>query len=276
MILEEIVFKKRRRLAEIKVLRPFRSIKKEALERAGSVNLRDFQSAIKRETPTKDILVSENFQRSSRGPIRFIGEIKVASPLKGVIRRDLDLLHISNIYNKKVDAISIITEEDFFKGSLSYLETVKTNVTRPVLRKDFIIEEYQIYESILAGADAILLIASILDEGQSKDFLELSRELGMSVLFEVHNEQELERALKIEAPIVGINNRDLKTMQIDLNTTLRLRAMIPKDRIVVSESGIKTREDVKRLEEAQVDAVLIGTVLMEAQDIESMIDRLRN
>lgn len=258
-VLEEIIFKKRQRVDQLKRVKPLDELEKAvtfAMERKDS--LRDFRVAIKRTNG-----------------IKFIGEIKAASPSKGVIRKNVDPLKIAGIYEKKVDAISVITEEDFFLGSLSYLEKVKKIVTRPVLRKDFIIDEYQIYESYLSGADAILLIASILDRYQSKRFLTLARELGMSVLYEIHTEEELDQAMNINAEIIGINNRDLKTMNIDLNTSRRLKPLIPSDKIVVSESGIMSREHVKMLEEAGIDAILVGTVLMEAKDIEAKIDSLR-
>ncbi len=256
--LQEILSKKRLRLKELKAKKDLETLKKTALQ-IKRTDLRDFKGAIK---------------RNSAG-IRFIGEIKAASPSKGIIRKDIDLLKIVSIYEQKVDAISVITEEDFFLGSLSYLEEVKKVVTRPVLRKDFIIDEYQIYESSLSGADAILLIASILEGDQPERFLTLAKELGMSVLFEIHDERELEKALKINAGIIGINNRDLKTMNIDLHTTLRLKPLIPSDKIVVSESGIKSREHVRMLEEAGIDAILVGTVLMEAEDLGAKIDSLR-
>ncbi|MFN3739586.1 MAG: indole-3-glycerol phosphate synthase TrpC [Thermodesulfovibrionales bacterium] len=256
--LQDILFKKRLRLQELKAKKDPEGLKKTVLKIKRN-DLRDFKKAIKRGTDG----------------IRFIGEIKAASPSKGIIRKDIDLLKIASIYEQKVDAISVITEEDFFLGRLSYLEDIKKVVTRPVLRKDFIIDEYQIYESYLSGADAILLIASILDREQSERFLSIAKELGMSVLYEIHNEEELEKALEIKAEIIGINNRDLMTMNIDLNTTLRLKPLIPSEKIVVSESGIKSREHVRMLEEAGIDAVLVGTVLMEASDIGARIDSLR-
>lgn len=259
-ILEEIVFRKKRRLDEQKRLRSLDELKKATLGAEKRNILRDFKKAITR--------------KKTEG-CRFIGEIKLASPSKGFIRKEIDLKSIASIYEQKVDAISVITEEDFFNGKLSYLETVKKYVSLPVLRKDFIIDEYQIYESYLSGADAILLIASILDRSLSEAFYSLAKDLGMAVLYEIHNEEELDRALQIGADIIGINNRDLKTMNIDLSTTLRLKPLIPPDKIVVSESGITEREHVRMLEEAGIDAILVGTVLMEAEDIEAKISSLR-
>jgi len=258
MILEEILFKKKEQLGEAKRKRPLKLLISEINDKKDRFVIRDFSSGIKRENG-----------------IKFIGEIKFASPSRGVIRKAQDISLIAGVYEKNVDAISVITEEDFFKGSLSYLEAVKKRVTKPVLRKDFIIDEYQIYESLLFGSDAILLIASILDKIQSRDYVSLAKELGLSVLFEVHDVSELEKAFSAGADIVGINNRDLKTMKIDLRTTLSLKPLIPSNKIVVSESGIKTRDDVKRLEDAGIDALLIGTVFMESEDIEKKINELK-
>jgi indole-3-glycerol phosphate synthase len=174
-----------------------------------------------------------------------------------------------------VNAISVLTEEDFFQGRLEFLADVKTISLLPVLRKDFIVDEYQIVEARANQADAILLIAALLDAGQAGEYIHMAKEFGMAVLFEVHDQGELEMALEIDAPIIGINNRNLKTLQIDLNTTFTMKREIPADRIVVSESGIRTRDDVIRLEEAGVDAMLIGTSLMESRDIGGKIDELR-
>jgi indole-3-glycerol phosphate synthase len=209
-------------------------------------------------------------------PLRLIAEIKKASPSKGLIRAEFSHTDIASIYERKnVDAVSVLTEEDFFQGKLEFLEEVKKVVSCPVLRKDFIFDEYQIYEARAKKADAILLIAAILELKQAEEFLHLAGELGLSVLFEVHDFAELETALRINAPVIGINNRNLKTLAIDLSTTIKLKKEIPGDRIVVSESGIKTRDDVLLLEEAGVDAMLVGTFLMESQDIAAKIDTLR-
>ena len=158
---------------------------------------------------------------------------------------------------------------------MEFLEDVKKIVSCPVLRKDFIFDEYQIYEARAKTADAVLLIAAILGLKQAEEYLHLARELGLSVLFEVHDFAELETALRIHAPVIGINNRNLKTLVIDLNTTFELKKEIPEDRTVVSESGIRTRDDVLRLEVMGIDAMLIGTSLMESQDIAGKIDDLR-
>jgi indole-3-glycerol phosphate synthase len=220
----------------------------------------DFGSAIKREGE----------------PLRLIAEVKKASPTRGLIRKDFDLGAIVAVYKqKRVDAISVLTEEDFFQGSLAYLTLVKKITALPVLRKDFIVDEYQIFEARANHADAILLIAALLEAGQAGEYLHLAGDLGMSVLFEVHDNHELEMALTVAAPIVGINNRNLKTLEIDLDTTFALKKEIPADRIVVSESGISARDHVLRLEAAGIDAMLIGTSFMESRDIGRKIDELR-
>ncbi len=214
--------------------------------------------------------------RRANGQIHLIAEVKKASPSKGLIRQDFDHKAIADAYReKKVDAISVLTEEDFFQGQLEFLADVKRIANLPVLRKDFIFDEYQIIEARANHADAILLIAAILDKNQAKEYMHIAGELGMAVLFEVHDHQELEMVLRINAPIIGINNRNLKTLEIDMNTTLELKKEIPADRIIVSESGIRTRNDVLRLEEAGIDAMLIGTSFMEASDIGDKIDELR-
>jgi indole-3-glycerol phosphate synthase len=199
------------------------------------------------------------------GAIRLIAEIKKASPSQGVIAENFDLFKIASLYEEKpAHAISILTEEDFFLGHLTYLKRVKDITTKPLLRKDFIFDDYQIYESRANHADAILLIAAILDKTQGAEYYRLAKELGLGVLFEIHNEEELEKALFADADIIGINNRDLKTMAIDLNTTVRLKKQIPAGKIVVSESGIRSRDDVKMLSENGIDAMLVGTSLMSA------------
>jgi indole-3-glycerol phosphate synthase len=255
-ILQKIVERKRERLNSLKARISLSKIKSMA---SRIEKLDDFQAAVKRVN----------------GRMRLIAEIKKASPLRGSIRKDFDPLIIASVYDKKnVDAISVLTEEDYFQGKLEYVERVKRITTKPILRKDFIFDEYQIYESKAYRADAILLVASILDRNQAADYLHLSNELGLSVLFEVHDFRELETALVINADIIGINNRNLKTLDVDFNTTLKLKNEIPPHKVIVSESGIKTRIDVLKLEDAGVDAILVGTVFMEAGDIEKKIDEL--
>jgi indole-3-glycerol phosphate synthase len=255
-ILDRITEKKKERLAWVKGKVPPGDLKAKI---AGAEVPRDFRGAV----------------RSGNGRIRLIAELKQASPSKGAIRAAFDPKGIARTYEEKaVDAISVLTEEDFFYGDLKYIPAVKSVVTKPLLRKDFIFDEYQIHESRAWGADAILLIASLLGRDQAVEYLALARELGLAVLFEVHSFDELEKALRVDAEIIGINNRDLSTLTVDLNTTFLLKKEIPPDRIVVSESGINTAEDVERLAAAGVDAILVGTALMEADDIGKKIDEL--
>ncbi|RQD74901.1 MAG: indole-3-glycerol phosphate synthase TrpC, partial [Candidatus Syntrophonatronum acetioxidans] len=192
-----------------------------------------------------------------------IAEIKRSSPSKGVLSREKDPLERAVTYEKSgAAALSILTEEDFFAGSLEDLTRVKGAVKIPVLRKDFIISEYQVYESRSRGADALLLIASILPEEDLRSLLEISYSLSLDPLVEVHTREDLEKALNCGADIIGINNRDLKTFQTSLEVTLELVARIPANLLVVSESGIKDFYDIKKLREAGVDAFLIGEALM--------------
>jgi indole-3-glycerol phosphate synthase len=257
-ILDEIISRKRQRLEDAKAATSLKELRR----RIGDIKkTQDFISAIKRSPGEK---------------IRLIAEIKKASPSKGVIRRDFDPKSIAALYERKnaVRAVSALTEEDFFQGNLLFLSDVKEVLSKPLLRKDFIFDEYQIYESRAYEADAILLIAAILGRNQAAEYLHLATELGLFVLFEVHNFRELETALSIETDVIGINNRDLTTLKVDINTTFELRQEIPAHKVLVSESGIKTREDVKGLEEAGIDAVLIGTSLMESDDASGKIDEL--
>ncbi len=254
-VLNRILEKKAERIAHSKSIIPLHELKSRLRE---ADKPRDFARAVKGE----------------RG-IRLIAEIKKASPSKGVIRKDFDPARIASVYEEKaVNAISVLTEEDFFQGHLSFIRQVRSATSKPVLRKDFIFDEYQVYESRAHGADALLLIAAVLDKNQAGEYLHLAAELGLQVLFEVHNEADLEKALIVNAGIIGINNRDLKTLRIDLSTTLRLRKGIPKDKIVVSESGIRDRGDVIKLIDAGIDAMLIGASIMETEDIGRKIDDL--
>ncbi len=255
-ILETIVRKKREKLGIAKSRVPLRDIKGRIPD---AEKTRDFKSAVSR----------------GKGHIRLIAEIKKASPSKGLIRENFSALDIARIYeDKTVDAISVLTEEDFFSGDLNYLTGIRKAVTRPLLRKDFIFDEYQIYESRAFGADAVLLIAALLDKNQAEEYLHLCKEIGLSVLFEVHSQEELEKALRLDVGIIGINNRDLKTLSVDISTTLVLRKEIPAGKIVVSESGIKTREDVVKLEQKGIDAILVGTTFMQSTDIGKKVDEL--
>ena len=207
--------------------------------------------------------------------IRIIAEIKKASPSLGIIREDFNPVEIARIYETGgAAAISVLTDEKFFQGRLSYLTDVKKSVNLPILRKDFIIDSYQIYEARSAGADAILLIAALLTKEEIQHYLELARELDMDCLVEVHSEAELKKVLQTNADIIGINNRDLATFKTDLKTTVRLRHMIPTEKIVVSESGIKSRMDVEKLMKEGVDAILVGETLMKSNDISAKLREL--
>lgn len=219
---------------------------------------------------------SDVFKSSLARPgIQIIAEIKKASPSAGIIAGDFDAVAIAREYaSAGAAAISVLTEMDFFQGSLEVLKSVRQNVTIPLLRKDFIIDPYQIYQSRYYGADCVLLIAAVLSQPELVDFLQLAKSLGMNALVEIHDELELEKALATDAEIIGINNRDLKTFKVDVNTSLRLRQKIPADKIVVSESGIKNRSQVVALEGAGIDAILIGETLMRAEDRKGCIQRL--
>lgn len=239
-----------------------------------AIPLGDIKSRISETEPPRDF--ASAIRRGEGDVVSLIAELKRASPSRGLIREDFDPAKIASIYDARADAISVLTEEDFFQGDIAFINIVKSNATRPALRKDFIVDEYQIYEARAFGADAILLIDAILQRAQADEYRHLAAELGMAVLYEVHDYAELERALKLEMPIVGVNNRNLKTMQIDLETTFSLKKEVPADRIFVSESGISTHDDVLRLHEAGVDAMLVGTSLMKAPDIGAAIEALRN
>ncbi len=207
--------------------------------------------------------------------MRVIAELKRASPSRGIIVTDFDPVGLAQKYAQGgAAAISVLTEENFFGGSLAALAAVREAVTLPLLRKDFIFEAYQVYEAAAYGADALLLIVAILNQEQLGKLLALSRELGLAALVEVHNEAEVNRALTAKAEIIGINNRDLRTFEIDLNITRRLRVLLPRQQLVVSESGIRGRDDVKKLKTWGVNAVLVGEALVTAGDIPAKLKEL--
>ena len=204
--------------------------------------------------------------------VSLIAELKHASPSKGILRNDFDPFVISGIYQDSgVDALSVLTEEDYFKGKSSYISKIKQMTRLPILRKDFIIDQYQVYESFSLGADAILLIAAILSIDELKQFLTIADKLDLECLMEVHNEDDLSKVLDTNAKIIGINNRNLDTLEVDLNITERLICSIPKEKIIVSESGIKTKTDVLRLKDLGIDALLMGEVFMSAKDIRAKV-----
>jgi len=196
-----------------------------------------------------------------------IAEIKKASPSKGVLRADFIPADIAQSYAEFGAAcLSVLTDKQFFQGCVDYLKQARASCQLPVLRKDFVVDTYQIYESRAMGADAILLIAACLDDAQMKDFEQIARALDMAVLVEVHDAAELERALKLNTPLIGINNRNLKTFAVSLDTTLSLLRAVPEGRIVVCESGIHSRDDVLRMGSAGVNAFLVGEAFMRAAD----------
>ena len=257
MILDKIVADNKQELEARKSILPLAEIKLLALEQSPPL---DFTAALK-----------------GKG-IRLIAEVKKASPSRGVIRADFNPVEVARTYaDNGAAAISVLTETKHFQGSLNHLRDVRNSLggrQLPLLRKDFIFDSYQIYEARAYGADSLLLIVAILALEQLKELLELSHGLGMKCLVEVHNEMELKVALESGAGIIGINNRDLSTFEVDLATTERLRPQIPHDRIVVSESGIKARSDMEKLEAWGVDAALIGEALMAAPDIAARMKEL--
>jgi indole-3-glycerol phosphate synthase len=210
--------------------------------------------------------------------VRLIAEVKRASPSMGVIRPNFNPLEIAGIYGTNgAAAISILTEPKYFQGSLDYLRDIKKSLAAepmPLLRKDFITDPYQVFEARAYGADGILLIVAILTTEKLSELLQLSHQLGMMSLVEVHTERELNIAVRSNAKIIGINNRDLNTFKVDLQTTARLRPLIPPDRIVVSESGIRSRQDMNNLKEWGINAALIGEALMTAPDIAAKMKEL--
>ena len=239
-----------------------------AAKQAGSVAALQRQSSM--APPPRDMVAA-----LARPGVSLIAEVKRASPSKGVLCPDLDPATLASAYEAGgAAAISVLTDERFFQGSLDDLRTVRQHAGLPVLRKDFVIDPYQIIEARVAGADAVLLIVAVLSDGDLVSLYQLVRELGMAALVEVHDEAELARALEIGPRIVGINNRDLRTFHVDLETTARLRARVPKDVVLVAESGVHTPADVARLSAIGADAMLIGEALVRAPDVGQKIREL--
>lgn len=217
------------------------------------------------------------FEKSLRTKgMSFICEVKKASPSKGVIARDFPYLDIAREYEAAgAAALSCLTEPYYFQGDDRFLKEIAADINIPVLRKDFTVDEYMIYEAKILGASAVLLICAILTDGQLKSFVETAHSLGLSALIEAHTGEEVKRALDCGGRIIGVNNRDLKTFEVDITTSIRLRRLVPKDFIYVSESGIRNAEDIKALYENGADAVLIGETLMRAPDKKAVLDGLR-
>jgi len=221
------------------------------------------QQRIARQKPALDLALALKGDH-----IRLIAEVKQASPSRGMLSPNLNPIELAQTYAEGgAAAISVLTEANYFMGSMEHLTAIKEVVGLPLLRKDFIFDLYQVYESRAYGADALLLIAAILSQEQLKELVSLSHSLGLRCLVEVHNEGEAERAVLSEAEIIGINNRDLNTFTVDITTTHRLRPLIPQERIVVSESGIKSKGDIEKLRKWGVDAVLVGEALVTAGDV---------
>lgn len=207
----------------------------------------------------------------------FICEVKKASPSKGVIAKDFPYLSIAREYEEAgAAAISVLTEPYYFLGSDEYLKEIAEAVSIPVLRKDFTVDAYQIYEARVLGASAVLLICALLEEERLKEYLTIAHSLGLSALVEAHTEEEIETALRIGAGIIGVNNRNLKSFEVDINTGIRLRKRIPEEILFVSESGIRTSQDVARLRENKTDAVLIGEMLMRSRNKKRQLAELRS
>src|SRR4030067_554100 len=256
-LLAKIVERKREGLSQVKARLPLRELKS---------RLRDLD-------PPRDFLKAVSGRSNRR--VNLIAEIKKKSPVKGVLIEDLKADVLAEQYEEAgASAISVITEENFFSGNPDYIRVAKKAAKIPVLRKDFLFDEYHIYEARYLGADAVLLIAAILDPSSLSEFISLSSELGMPALVEIHDERELEKALKAEARVVGINNRGLTTFNVDINTTLRIIKEIPREKVIVSESGINTYDDVRILGEAGVHAILVGESIVTAKDVSGKIKEL--
>jgi indole-3-glycerol phosphate synthase len=226
--------------------------------------------------------VPRGFERHLRAAVSsgwtaIIAEIKKGSPSKGIIREDFDPMDIAETYQiNGATCLSVLTDEKFFMGHLSYLALIRETVSLPLLRKDFICDPYQIYEARAAGADAILLIAAMLDLNQLREFHAVADENNLDVLLEVHDEAEMEKALKTDCTLIGVNNRNLRTFETDLGTTGRLARMLPSDRLLVAESGINDRTDIVRLQSDGAKAFLIGEAMMRENDIGAKLRELLN
>jgi indole-3-glycerol phosphate synthase len=247
--------RKLERLALQKQARPLQQVVREAQM---AVPRADFAAAIRR-----------------KDGISLIAELKKASPVKGVLRADFQPAQLARSYEKAgASAISVITEEDYFQGALDHMTAARGACSLPVLRKDFVFDPYQIHESRAMGADAVLLIAAIMERALLEDLVVLATACSLTPLVEVHDEKELERALGCGATVVGINNRNLKTMQVDLSTTVRLIKLVPAGMVTVSESAIASREDMKLLDSLGVDGALVGEAIVAAPDVEQKIRSL--
>lgn len=256
MILDKIAADTRIRVEKAKRKIPFSEIRRLALE--------------------KDANTGFPFEKVLRKPgIHYICEVKKASPSKGVIAEEFPYLKIAEEYEAaKASAVSCLTEPKYFMGKNEYLEEIAEKVKIPVLRKDFTVDEYMIYEAKVLGADVVLLICAILDTETVKRYIEICDRLGLSALVEVHDEEEMNSAIKAGARIIGVNNRNLKDFTVDIRNSIRLRELAPADTLFVAESGIKTTEDIEELRKARVNGVLIGETLMRSADKKAMLQEL--
>ena len=259
-ILDQLVDHARERVAEAKKKIPFEKMKQMALEMAA-------------KEPVRDAFA---FEKALRRPeLSFICECKKASPSKGLIAPDFPYLEIAKEYEKAgADCISVLTEPRWFLGKDQYLKEIAANVSIPCLRKDFAVDPYMIYEAKVLGASAVLLICSILEKAQLKEYLQIAEGLGLSALVEAHDEEEIAKALEAGARIIGVNNRNLKDFTVDIGNSIRLRTLAPKNVLFVAESGIKTAEDISKLREAKVNGVLIGETLMRSPDKKVVLEEL--
>lgn len=217
------------------------------------------------------------FEKALRGEdIRFICEVKKASPSKGIIAEEFPYIEIAKEYEKAgAAAVSVLTEPEYFKGDDSYVTEISKNINIPIIRKDFTVDEYMIYQAATLGASAVLLICSLLDTNTIREYIDICDNLGLSALVETHDEDEIKSALRAGARLIGVNNRNLKNFKVDINNCIRLRSLVPNDITFVAESGIKSAEDIENLRQSGVNAVLIGETLMRAKDKKAMLDELR-
>ena len=246
----------------------------EVTERAERVSLRELGRRLEQAAPVRPFAQALR-EAIGAGRAGVIAEVKKASPSAGVIRAHFDPAAIARSYEAGGAAcLSVLTDREFFQGADEYLVAARAACGLPVLRKDFVIDEYQVYEARAIGADCVLLIVAALGDAQLRELAGLAAHLDMDVLVEVHDEEELDRALAVDAPLIGVNNRDLRTFRTDLETTLRLRALVPADRLLVTESGVHTREDVARLRAGGVHAFLVGEAFMRAPEPGEKLQKL--
>lgn len=267
MILDTLAQATKKRIDGQKQLKSLEALKQELSEKAerGELVLPDKEKSFEENFNNPSLY---RFEKNLKGKgIHIIAEVKKASPSKGLIDPDFDYMKVARDYEMAgVDCVSCLTEPDYFKGSDEIFMEIRRALKTPMIRKDFTVDEYMIYQAKLMGADCILLICAILDDEALMSYYKLADSLGLSVLVETHDEEEMERALKIGARMIGVNNRNLKDFTVDIGNSIRLRKMVPENVIFVAESGIKTREDIKELEDCGTNGVLIGETFMRAAD----------